>query len=115
MNKKIRNDLILISLILVISIVGFLLFTFSLKTGESAVVTVNGDKVASFSLKEDITEKITTEYGFNEIKIENGQVRVITSDCPDKICANHRQISKAGETIVCLPHKLVVEISEVDS
>ena len=28
----------------------------------------------------------------------------------DKICVNHAAISKKGETIVCLPHKVVVEV-----
>lgn len=115
MNKKIKNDLILISAILVISIVAFLIFTISLKKGEKAVITVNGEKVAVLDLNEDTTQKINTKYGFNEVKIEKGEVSVTNADCPDKICANHRQISKVGETIVCLPHKLVVEISEVDS
>lgn len=115
MNKKIRNDLILISSVLVISIVAFLAFTISLKNGEKAVITVNGEKVAVLDLREDTTQKIDTKYGFNEVKIEKGEVSVISADCPDKICVHHRQISKVGETIVCLPHKLVVEISEVDS
>ena len=114
MNKIIRNDLILISSILVISIVAFLFFTISLKNGEKAVITVNGEKVAVLHLNEDTTQKINTKYGFNEVKIEKGEVSVTNADCPDKICANHRQISKVGETIVCLPHKLVVEISEVE-
>ena len=115
MNKKIRNDLILISSILVISIVAFLAFTISLKNGENAIITVNGEKVAVLDLRKDTTKKIDTKFGFNEIKIEDGAVSVTNADCPDKICADHRQISKVGETIVCLPHKLVVEISEVDS
>ena len=115
MNKIIKNDLILISAILAISIVAFLIFTISLKKGEKAVVTVNGEKVAVLDLNEDTTQKINTKYGFNEVKIEKGEVSVTNADCPDKICANHRQISKVGQTIVCLPHKLVVEISEVDS
>ena len=32
------------------------------------------------------------------------------ADCPDKICVNTGKISKIGETIVCLPHRVVVEI-----
>ena len=33
------------------------------------------------------------------------------ADCPDQICKNHKPIRKSGETIVCLPHKAVIEIS----
>ena len=30
--------------------------------------------------------------------------------CPDKICLRSDYISKIGETVVCLPHKVVIEI-----
>ena len=33
------------------------------------------------------------------------------ADCPDQICRNHAAISQTGETIVCLPHKAVIEIT----
>jgi hypothetical protein len=32
------------------------------------------------------------------------------ADCPDKLCEKTGKISKNGETIVCLPHRVVVEI-----
>ena len=32
------------------------------------------------------------------------------ANCPDKICEGHNKISYKGETIVCLPHKVVIEI-----
>jgi hypothetical protein len=32
------------------------------------------------------------------------------SNCPDKICDGHSKVSYKGETIVCLPHKVVIEI-----
>jgi hypothetical protein len=33
------------------------------------------------------------------------------ADCPDKLCVKQRSIAKEGETIVCLPHRVVVKIS----
>lgn len=50
------------------------------------------------------------ELGTNVIEIDNGQVKIIDADCPDKICVKTYAISKAGESIICLPHKLVVRI-----
>jgi hypothetical protein len=44
--------------------------------------------------------------------IKDGKAFIQNADCPDKICAEHKPISKTGETIVCLPHKLVIEITE---
>lgn len=36
------------------------------------------------------------------------------ADCKDQICADHKAIEKSGETIVCLPHKVVIEIRSED-
>jgi hypothetical protein len=33
------------------------------------------------------------------------------ADCPDKLCVHQKAISATGETIVCLPNKVVVEIA----
>ncbi len=33
------------------------------------------------------------------------------ADCPDKLCVKQGKISKSGESIICLPHKVVVKIS----
>lgn len=46
----------------------------------------------------------------NIIVIEKGKVSVIDANCPDKICVEHKEIDSVGETIICLPHKLIVEI-----
>ncbi len=48
---------------------------------------------------------------YNLIFCENGTLRMIQSDCPDKICVHHAAISKTGESIICLPHKIVVQIT----
>ena len=35
---------------------------------------------------------------------------MLEANCPDEICVHHKPISKNGETIVCLPNKVVVVI-----
>ncbi|MCY6370166.1 NusG domain II-containing protein [Clostridium ganghwense] len=53
---------------------------------------------------------IKTELGENIIEIENGGVRIIDSDCPDQICVKDGFKDEPGDILVCLPHKVVVEI-----
>jgi hypothetical protein len=65
----------------------------------------------SYSLNEDATHTITTAAGTNVIKIADGQVCVESSDCPNQRCVNQGHIHQTGQTIVCLPHKLVVTIT----
>ena len=40
---------------------------------------------------------------------------MISADCPDKLCVNQHAISSNGETIVCLPNKVVVEVEDGES
>lgn len=108
--KKILNDVILVLCILVFAIMAFVLFFTLGDEGDFAVVTVDGNEVGRYSLYENITVEIPTAQGSNTLLIENGIAYVSEADCPDKICKAHRGISKSGETIVCLPHKLVVSV-----
>ena len=54
----------------------------------------------------------------NTLVINGGKASIVSADCPDKLCVHQQEISKAGESIICLPHKLVVRIEgtgEVDA
>jgi len=48
--------------------------------------------------------------GTTRIEIKGKKVRVISSPCPEKICVKMGWKSKNGETIVCVPNKVVVKI-----
>jgi hypothetical protein len=54
--------------------------------------------------------KVVTDLGENTIEIVNSKVRIIDADCKDKICIKDGAISKPGSVLVCLPHKVVVQI-----
>lgn len=110
--RKIRNDFILIAVIIAVALASFLVFTFFQKDGGYISVSVNGNKVAEYPLNKDLKEDISTEYGKNILVIKNGEAYISSADCPDKICVGHRAISKTGQSIVCLPHKLVVSVEE---
>lgn len=53
--------------------------------------------------------------------IRKGGVADMTSaDCPDHLCVKQKAISKEGESIICLPNKVVVTVksdtkSDIDS
>ena len=81
------------------------------KDGITAVVKVDGNIV--YMLPLDKNASVTVEGyqgGSNTVVIENGTVYMKDADCPDKLCEKTGKISKNGETIVCLPHRVVVEI-----
>ena len=113
-NKKTRNDIILVAVILVIAAAAVLFFNFSKQEGSTVAVKIDGVQTERYPLSENrVVEIKTGENGefVNVLVIENGKAYVSEADCPDKICCGYRAISYSGETIVCLPHKVVIEIT----
>lgn len=110
-NKKLKNDIILISLILAAAAIFWLFTSFTKTEGAFAVVTVNGTEKARYSLNEDA--EITIENGnggYNILVIKDGKADITEASCSDNTCVNQRAISKTGETITCLPNKTVIKI-----
>lgn len=101
--------------ILAVALIGFLVFKSSLRQGKFVTVSVNGEEKYCYSLSKDWEFTVNTgEKGenINTVVIKDGCVYMKAANCPDKICVSHRQISNVGETIVCLPHKVVVSVED---
>ena len=114
-DRKLINDLILIvSLLIVLSAIGAAFYLFR-GEGDTVYVEVDGKKFGSYSLSEDRTVEIRTGAKGEELNlliIENGKAYVKSATCPDGICAKHKPISREGESIVCLPNKVVITVRQ---
>ena len=108
--KPTRFDLLLLLAILLFAGIFWLAVHFLTPAGNTVVVTVDGYTVLTLSLSEDREEVVKTGNGFNTSRIKDGEVSVAEADCPDKLCVRQGWISYDGESIVCLPHKLVVTV-----
>ena len=108
-----RNDIIFIAgILLVVAVIGLCFYLFREK-GDKVVVTVDGIIYGTYSLEEDIVVEIRTGEqgeGLNVLVIKDGVAYVETANCPDGICAGHRPISREGESIVCLPNRVVITV-----
>ena len=108
-----RNDVIfIVALLLIVSVCGFC-FYFLRGEGDIVVVTVDGKEFGRYSLTKDVTVEICTgveKEELNLLVIKDGQAHVETATCPDGICAGHKPIKREGESIVCLPHKVVITV-----
>lgn len=62
------------------------------------------------SLDEDATVTVTGSLGTNIIEVANGRVRCLESDCSNQTCVKQGWVSGRGQTVVCLPHKLIVQV-----
>ncbi len=107
-----RKDCILIGAVLLLTILTALAAAFFQKdAGQTVRILTDGKLYAKYSLTDDQVIMIEGQYGYNKIVIENGTAYVEDADCPDKYCMKYKPISRGNETIVCLPHRLVVEIT----
>ncbi len=106
-----KADIILAVALVLLSAV-FITATAFASEGKTVVIKVNNEIVVEMPIDNDAVKQIENDYGKNTVVIESGKVRVEDADCPDGYCEKHVAISDVGETIACLPHRLVVEIRE---
>lgn len=78
--------------------------------GNSVTIEVDGKVTEELPLDTDARRVIETDGGVNVLVIENGEAVMTEADCPDGICTAHKPISRVGESIICLPHKVVVTV-----
>lgn len=109
-------DVIIIGLFILLSFLPAAVFSVRAKQevgGYYAVITVQGKVYQTVELtghegREEIV--IETELGKNIIEIVDEKIGMYEADCPDKICYSPEYIGKSGETIVCLPNRVVIEV-----
>lgn len=88
-----------------------------------AVVYLNGEVIREIELdkiKEPIEFDIVSGEDTNHVRAELGRIRMMSANCPDKVCVNQGWIDNGALPIVCLPHKVTIEIkggkaSDVDA
>lgn len=107
-----RNDIFLIAGILLTALLCVVFYFIAYpKDGDILQITVDGTVTKTFPLDEDTVYTISSgEDQKNILEIKDGNARITSADCPDKLCVHQKEISRQGETLVCLPHKVVVSI-----
>ena len=108
--KKKRNDIVFIALVLAASSILGLAFYLCRGEGSYVEVEVEGQYFGEYSLASDIEVEISSKNGYNRLVIKDGKATVTKASCPDGICSSHRPVSRVGESIVCLPNKVVVTV-----
>lgn len=110
-----KKDFLLGGGILVVALVLFLVMRVTgSEEGSRIQVTVDGEVYGTYSLTEDQVIEVEEGDFYNRIRIEDGKAYMEEANCPDGYCERQGKISGGAQTIVCLPHKLVVEVLETD-
>lgn len=111
-----KEVILLLIIFVVIVIVALVFYGKSRETGDKVIVTVDNEEYGVYSLSEaqEIPIEINGEVA-NYLVIKDGYADVTDANCPDHLCVNMKSISLDGETIVCLPNKMIVEIESKDN
>lgn len=78
-----------------------------------ARITRDGELLEEIQLdkvEESYSFTVEDESGSNTVLVEPGRIRISQADCPDQVCVDQGFISDGTVPIVCLPHKLMIEI-----
>lgn len=117
-----RGDLILIGVI-VIAALAFLVPKWLFQQESEnlhnskvfANITVDGELYQKVELtKEERIIKVETSKGLNILKVHDYGIEMFEADCPDKVCLSFGFVTRPNSTIVCIPHRVLVELVSED-
>lgn len=112
-----KNDILLIVLILAAAVALLLFINTDRSTGGEISVAIGGEEVMCLSLDENQEIRLSSEQGLeagqeNILHIKDGKAFVSEANCPDLVCVERGEVYCEGETIICMPHKLVITVTE---
>ncbi|MBK5252781.1 MAG: NusG domain II-containing protein [Peptostreptococcaceae bacterium] len=110
-----KMDLIIIVCLLALALIPiFALGVYRNRPVDVRVVEIkmDGELYESFEWIEGLENEINidTEFGINRIVVDNEGLRIAYSDCANQVCVLDGVINSPGEILVCLPHRLIIEI-----
>ena len=106
-----KSDIKLVLILLSISIVGIIVFKFFSKSGGSALVYHDGVLIKTIDLSINDRYVVNGDNGDVVIVVNDGKIKVDSENSPLHLCSRQGYISNTYESIVCLPNKIVINIS----
>ncbi|MCQ2567827.1 MAG: NusG domain II-containing protein [Mogibacterium sp.] len=107
-----KADIILLIVLVLIGIASTVYVSSSKTGGDKISITRSGKLYGTYSLIEDREIPITDDSGevTNTVVINGGKVHMGSASCHNQVCVHHAAISSNGESIICLPNRVIVQI-----
>ena len=110
--KKLKFDFLILIFVLFVAALFYIVPRLNGNVAEEVIILSDKMIIGSYPLTEDVTVPIKgPDGGYNLLMIQNGVAQISDADCPDQLCVKQSPISSNHESIICLPHKLVIKIS----
>ena len=108
------GDYLIIAVVVILSFLPFKLLMSGQTTSSDAtiiaVIRVNNKTVKKINLDHDTIWRFNRNGEENTVQVKNHQIRVIEANCKDQLCVKQGWKDEVGQTIVCLPHKFLIEL-----
>ncbi len=104
-------DRLLILLFSFITVLSFYFVKVIFPEGVEASIKVEERSLGPYQLTEDRILEIRGPLGHTEVEIKNGKIRIKKAPCRDKICMRQGWISSSGESLICLPNRVIVYVT----
>ncbi len=101
-----KGDIVIIAAVLAAFVLSIVLLI--ALTGQGSRVVIKQDNKIVYNKSININTTFKTEH--NQITVKDGKVYMSHSNCKNQICVNSGKIERKGESIICLPNKVTVEI-----
>lgn len=106
-----RFDVYIIVAVIFISGALFTMFALMPSDHQEVIISLKGEEYARVTLDgQEHVYEIQTELGYNKVIVDKDGVHIEEADCPDHDCIEIGTLNKVGQSIICAPHYLVIEI-----
>ncbi len=105
-----KNDWILISTILILSGILFLIYFLNKSTTNIAYVYHANDLIMTIDLTIDQQYVVNGDNGIVKIEVIDNKIRVVEENSPRHLCSKQGFISNSGQSIICLPNKIIIDL-----
>ena len=110
-----KGDVFAIAAVIVLAVTVLLCFLPSKDTpSDQAAIYQNGELIKTVNLAEEQTFSVSDRY-HNVIRVADGQIAIIESDCPGQDCVHSGSIRHSGRILVCLPNAVEIRIISAES
>ena len=110
-HKKQNVIFIIILLIASFTMLFFIIMGKQTQKGDKVLIYVNGTMVQEGSLEVEAEIVIHGNPGDNVLVIRDRKAYMKEASCENHVCIQQGEVSRNGETIICMPNQIIVEVS----
>ena len=102
------GDKVVLAVLILASGASFLLAGVLTRPAAVAVVSAAGQPRFTIDLTRSRQLRLEGPAGTTVVAVEGGAIRVLDSDCPQRLCVRQGKITRVGQVIVCVPNRIII-------